>query len=193
MKRITVFCGSNIGTDPQFEKSAYDLGKELAKRNIGVVFGGGKIGMMGAVAKGALEHQGEVIGVIPKFLCKKEIAHEAVTEMKVVKTMHERKAIMNELCDGVITLPGGFGTLEEIFEMLTWAQLGLHNKPIGILNIHGYYDDLIALIQTLVTKGFLTPEHQSILLTDTDIDGLLHKMNTYQAPQSPKWLSLDEI
>lgn len=192
MKRITVFCGSSSGTETIYQEQADTLGKTLAQRNIGLVYGGAKVGLMGAVANGVIEHQGEAIGVLPHFLSSKEIAHEGLSELILVDTMHERKTKMHELCDGVITLPGGFGTMEELFEMLTWAQLGLHQKPIGILNINGFYDELISLIQTMVNKGFLKPLNQQMLLIDDTIDGLLEKMQSYVAPEVAKWIKKEE-
>jgi uncharacterized protein (TIGR00730 family) len=145
MKRITVFCGSSSGTEEIYTTQATLLGETLAIRNIELVYGGAKVGLMGAVADGVLNQGGKVIGVLPNFLGAKEIAHPKLTELILVATMHERKTKMNDLCDGVIVLPGGFGTLDELFEMLTWAQLGLHKKPIAILNVDGYYDALIFL------------------------------------------------
>ncbi len=192
MKRITVFCGSSAGTERIYEQQAYALGKTLAQLNIGLVYGGAKVGLMGAVANGVLEHRGEAIGVLPHFLSSKEIAHEGLSELILVDTMHERKTKMHELCDGVITLPGGFGTMEELFEMLTWAQLGLHQKPIGILNVNGFYDELMALIQTMVDKGFLKPVNQRMLLIDDTIGGLLEKMQSYVAPEVAKWIKKEE-
>jgi uncharacterized protein (TIGR00730 family) len=192
MKRITVFCASSPGVESIFEEQAYALGKTLAQRHIGLVYGGAKVGLMGAVANGAIEHDGEAIGVLPHFLSSKEIAHEGLTELILVDTMHERKTKMHELCDGVITLPGGFGTMEELFEMLTWAQLGLHKKPVGILNVNGFYDDLIALIQNMVNKGLLKPINQQMLLIDDTIDGLLEKMQAYVAPDVAKWIKKEE-
>ncbi len=192
MKRITVFCGSSSGTETIYQEQAYTLGKILAQRNIGLVYGGAKVGLMGAVANGVIEHRGEAIGVLPHFLSSKEIAHEGLCELILVDTMHERKTKMHELCDGVITLPGGFGTMEELFEMLTWAQLGLHQKPIGILNINGFYDELMALIQTMVNKGFLKPVNQQMLLVDDTIEGLLKKMQSYVAPEVAKWIKKEE-
>lgn len=192
MKRITVFCGSSPGTESIYEAQAYALGKTFAQRRIGLVYGGAKVGLMGAVANGVMDHRGEAIGVLPHFLSSKEIAHEGLTELILVETMHERKTKMHELCDGVITLPGGFGTMEELFEMLTWAQLGLHKKPIGILNTNGFYDELIALIQTMVDKGFLKPVNQQMLLVADTIDGLLEKMQSYVAPEVPKWIKKEE-
>lgn len=193
MKRIVVFCGSSPGTEKVFEEQAYALGKTLATRNIGLVYGGAKIGLMGAVADGALQNGGEAIGVLPHFLGSKEIAHENLTQLIMVDTMHQRKTRMNELADGVIALPGGFGTLEELFEMLTWGQLGLHPKPIGILNVNGFYDDLLSLVQTMTHKGFLKESHQKMLLTGNTIEELLLAMDTYQAPPVPKWIHKDEV
>ncbi|TCC89977.1 LOG family protein [Pedobacter hiemivivus] len=193
MKRITVFCGSSFGTEKDYEAQANLLGKTLAGRNIGLVYGGANIGLMGAVANGAIENKGEVIGILPRFLQNKEIAHKGLTELIIVETMHERKTKMNDLSDGVITLPGGFGTLEEFFEMLTWAQLGLHKKPIGILNINGFYDELLALVETMVKKGFLKVVNQNMLLTSDNINDLLDKMASYEAPTVNKWISKDEI
>jgi len=188
MQRITVFCGSSFGTDTLFEQQAYQLGKTLAAKNIALVYGGAKVGLMGAVANGALENGGEAIGVLPTFLQNKELAHEQLTSLILVDTMHERKAKMNELCDGIITLPGGFGTLEELFEMLTWAQLGLHQKPIGILNVNGFYEQLLGLLQVMVDKGFLKAINKDMLLVADTIDELLHKMENYIAPTAIKWI-----
>jgi len=189
MNRITVFCGSSFGTDSIFEAQAKLVGQTLAKQNIGLVYGGANIGLMGAVADGALMEKGNVIGVLPHFLRSKEIAHQGLTELILVDSMHERKTKMNELCDGAIALPGGFGTLEELFEMLTWAQLGLHQKPIGILNSKGYYDALITLLQTMVDKGFLREINQDMLLVSDNIDDLLAKMRNYAAPTVGKWIN----
>jgi len=193
MKRITVFCGSSFGTEKEYELQAYLLGKTLAERSIGLVYGGANVGLMGAVADGAIENEGEVIGVLPHFLQNKEIAHQGLTELILVETMHERKTKMNDLTDGVITLPGGFGTLEEFFEMLTWAQLGLHKKPIGILNINGFYDELLALVETMVKKGFLKVVNQQMLLSSDNIGDLLNKMENYEAPAASKWISKEEV
>jgi uncharacterized protein (TIGR00730 family) len=192
-KRYTVFCGSSAGNEAIYAEQATALGKALVQRNIGLVFGGGKIGMMGAVADAVMTSGGEAIGVIPKFLCSKEIAHANLSKLIIVDTMHERKMTMNELCQGVITLPGGFGTMEELFEMLTWQQLGLHQKPIGLLNTNGFYDDLLAMVQTMVNKGYLPVQHQNILLADSSIDGLLDKMENFVAPEVPKWITEDEV
>ncbi len=193
MKKVTVFCGSSFGTDKVFEDQAYALGKALALKNIGLVYGGASIGLMGAVANGVLDHKGEVVGVLPDFLRQKEIAHAGLTELIIVDTMHERKTKMNDLCNGVITLPGGFGTMEEFFEMLTWAQLGLHGKPIGLLNTDGFYNELLSLVDTMVRKGFLKKVNQEMLLSDSDIDALLEKMMNYQPPAVGKWIKRDEV
>ncbi|KOS07490.1 LOG family protein YvdD [Flavobacterium akiainvivens] len=189
MKRITVFCGSSFGTDPLFEKQAYLTGQTLAAKGIGLVYGGAQVGLMGAVANGVLNTGGEAIGVLPHFLQTKEIAHNGLTELILVESMHERKTKMNELCDGVIALPGGFGTLEELFEMLTWGQLGLHKKPVGLLNINGFYDELMAFVNTMVDKGLLKPVNRDMLLVDSTIEGLLVKMEAYKAPETGKWIS----
>lgn len=193
MKRVTVFCGSSYGTDEIFKTQAILLGNKLAEENIGLVYGGANVGLMGAVADGVLEKGGEVFGVLPNFLRSKEIAHDHLTELFLVETMHERKTKMNELCDGVIALPGGFGTLEEFFEMLTWAQLGLHKKPIAILNIDGFYDSLITFIQTTVDKGFLKQVNQDMLIVSDNIEELLDKMKNYEAPTVGKWITKEKV
>lgn len=188
MKRITVFCGSSFGTDKIYKEQAALLGKTLAQQNIELVYGGANVGLMGAVADGVLNEGGKAIGVLPNFLRSKEIAHLGLTELIVVESMHERKTKMNDLCDGVIALPGGFGTLEELFEMLTWGQLGLHKKPIGILNINGFYDFLIELTKVMVEKGLLKPVNQEMLLVSDTIEDLLHQMRNYVPPATGKWI-----
>lgn len=193
MKRITVFCASSFGTEKIYEEQAIALGKTLAEQNIELVYGGANVGLMGAVADGALNAGGKVIGVLPNFLRSKEIAHLGLTELILVESMHERKTKMNELCDGVIALPGGFGTLEELFEMLTWAQLGLHKKPIAILNVNGFYDALIALLQTMTEKGLLKEVNQKMLLVSETIDDLLYQMKNYVAPTVGKWIDKKEL
>ncbi|AZB28060.1 TIGR00730 family Rossman fold protein [Chryseobacterium balustinum] len=193
MKSITVFCGSSFGSDELYKEQATLLGQTLAKQNIQLIYGGANVGLMGAVADGVLQEGGKAIGVLPHFLQSKEIAHQDLTELILVETMHERKTKMNDLCDGVIVLPGGYGTLEEFFEMITWAQLGLHKKPIAILNIDGFYDDLIKLVQTMVDKGFLKQINKEMLLVSDSIDELLEKMRNYQAPTVGKWISKEEV
>lgn len=193
IKRLTVFCGSSFGTDKIYEDQAYQLGKQLASEKIGLVYGGAITGLMGTVANGVMENNGEAIGVLPHFLQGKEIAHNHLTELILVETMHERKTKMNELSDGVIVLPGGYGTLEEFFEMITWAQLGLHQKPIAILNINGFYDDLLKMIQMMVDKGFLKEINQKMLIVDENIESLLNKIKNYEAPKVDKWISKDKV
>jgi uncharacterized protein (TIGR00730 family) len=193
MKRITVFCGSSSGTEEIYTLQATLLGETLAKRNIELVYGGAKVGLMGSVADGVLNHGGKAIGVLPNFLGSKEIAHPKLTRLILVDTMHERKTKMNDLCDGVIALPGGFGTLDELFEMLTWGQLGLHKKPIAILNVDGYYDALIVFVQTMVEKGLLKEVNQQMLLVSDSIEELLDKMENYVAPTVGKWINTENI
>ena len=189
MKSITVFSGSSAGDHIDYITQAAMLGKKLADENIALVYGGAKIGLMGAVADAALKGGGKVTGVLPSFLRAKEIAHDGLTELIIVNSMHERKMKMNELCDGVIALPGGFGTLEELFEMLTWAQLGLHQKPIGLLNTNGFYNSLIEFINSMATKGFVKDINLQMLIISDDIDDLLDKMKRYKAPIVGKWIS----
>ncbi|KQB39571.1 TIGR00730 family Rossman fold protein [Flavobacterium aquidurense] len=193
MKRITVFCGSSFGTEEIYKEQAELLGKKLAQQNIELVYGGANVGLMGAVADGVLNEGGKAIGVLPNFLRSKEIAHLGLTELILVESMHERKTKMSDLCDGVIALPGGFGTLEELFEMLTWAQLGLHKKPIAILNINGFYDALIELTKVMVEKGLLKDVNQQMLLVSDNIDDLLHQMKNYVAPAVGKWIDKDKV
>ena len=189
MKTITVFCGSSTGKDAKLMEQATLLGKTLAKQKIQLVYGGSNVGLMTAVADGALSEGGTVIGVLPDFLRAKEVAHTGLTELIIVENMHDRKMKMNELCDGVIALPGGFGTLEELFEMLTWAQLGLHQKPIAILNTNGFYDALITLLNNMVENGFLKNVNKEMLLVSSEIEELLDKMNKYKAPTVEKWIT----
>ncbi len=174
-------------------EQAYLVGKTLAEKGIRLIYGGANIGLMGAVADGALEAGGEVVGVLPDFLRAKEIAHRRLSELIMVETMHERKTKMNDLCDGVIALPGGYGTLEELFEMITWAQLGLHQKPIALLNINGYYDHLTKLLQHMTDEGLLKAENQRMLLSGTDIHQLLEQMKQYTPPLVGKWITKDEL
>lgn len=189
MKSIAVFCGSSSGSKDYYYEQAFNLGKKLAHLEIDMIYGGSNAGLMGAVANGALSEGGKVVGVIPEFLVDKELAHNGITELILVKSMHERKYKMNELCDGVIALPGGYGTLDELFEMLTWGQLGLHKKPVALYNIHGYYNTLINLVQHMVSSGFLKESNQKMLLINEDLDALLKEMNEYVAPEVEKWLN----
>ncbi|MFT4203557.1 MAG: TIGR00730 family Rossman fold protein [Chitinophagaceae bacterium] len=193
MKSIAVFCGSSSGNAEQYAAAAYTLGKALAENNIAVIYGGAKVGLMGAVADGALENGGKVIGVLPHFLRKKEVGHEHLTELILVDNMHDRKKKMDELSDAVIMLPGGFGTFEEFFEMLTWAQLGLHKKAIAILNTDGFYDQLLQMMDNMVGNGFVKPNHRAMVLSDDDITSLLSKMRKYEAPETGKWIRQHEL
>lgn len=189
MKRITVFCGSSMGNKPVYKNKAIELAKALVQRKIELVYGGAKVGLMGVIADAVLQEGGKVIGVLPRFLQAKELAHEGLTQLVLVDSMHERKTQMNELCDGVLALPGGFGTLEELFEMLTWAQLGLHTKPIALLNTGGFYDSLDALTQNMVDAGFLKSSNRSMLLVSDKVEKLLTMMEEYKAPEVVKWLT----
>lgn len=193
MKSIVVFCGSSEGNDPLVLTHAKELGKTLAEREIDLVYGGAKIGVMGAVAQASLDAGGKVIGVIPDFLKVKEVFHPELTELIITQNMHERKLKMHELTDGIITLPGGFGTLEELFEMVTWAQLGLHQYPIGLLNTNGFYDSLLLMLERMVAQGFLKQENYDMLLVDTSVDGLLEKMKNYKPLPLPKWIKKDQV
>ena len=193
MKSVAIFCGSSSGIDPGYKAQATALGITLAHQNIEIIYGGAKVGLMGAVADAALSAGGKVTGVIPRFLRSKEIAHTDLTELIMVESMHERKTKMQELCDGIIALPGGFGTLEELFEILTWAQLGLHKKAIGLLDVDGFYDHLKLLLRTMVEKGFLKEVNYKMLLISADIDDLLDKMKRYVAPVIPKWITEEEV
>lgn len=189
LNRICVFCGSSDGNDPQITEAATTLGHSFATNNITLVYGAAKIGVMGTIAQAMLDTNGKVIGIIPQFLKKKEVVHLGLTQLITTTNMHERKLAMQELSDGFIALPGGFGTLEELFEIGTWLQLGLHAKPMGLLNVNGFYDDLLSMLETMVKRGFLSMENYELLLVDTTIDGLLQKMRTFKTPQLPKWLS----
>jgi len=188
LTKICVFCGSSEGNDPKITEAAKEVAKHFITQNISLIYGGAKIGIMGVIAQTMLEKQGEVIGIIPELLKTKEVVHLGLTALHITKDMHERKLMMQHMSDGFIALPGGFGTLEELFEVLTWQQLGLHKKPIGLLNINGFYDDLIAMGKKMVAKGFLSQENFQLLLVDTTVSGLLDKMNNFSPPPAPKWL-----
>lgn len=188
---IAVFCGSNEGNDTEIISQAMTLGETLAKREIALVYGAAKIGIMGKVAQGALNHNGKVIGVIPEFLKKKEVVHLGLHELITTENMHQRKLKIQELSDGFIALPGGFGTFEELFEIITWSQLGLHQKPIGLLNCNGFYNDLISMLETMVVKGFLKIENLDLLIVDSKIESLLEKMAEFKPRVVPKWLKVE--
>lgn len=188
MKRICVFLGSNPGNSPEYRNAARDLGRELARRELAVVYGGSSVGLMGTLADAALAEGGHVIGVIPELLVQKEVAHTSLTRQHVVPSMHARKAKMAELADGFIALPGGIGTLEEFFEVLTWNQLGYHQKPCGLLDVNGYYSGLATFLDKVVQEGFLVNEHRGMVLTDASPGGLLDQFETYVPPQVDKWI-----
>ncbi|MFC2155000.1 TIGR00730 family Rossman fold protein [Acidobacteriota bacterium] len=186
MKRICVFCGASPGARIEYLRAARELGHLLVDRGIGLVFGGGKVGMMGEIATAVVEREGRITGVIPRDLFEKEVGYEELDDLRVVNSMHERKALMVELSDGFIALPGGLGTAEEFFEVLTWAQLGLHRKPIGLLDVCGYYDRLVEFVDHAVEEHFIEAAFRSILLVDRDMEELLRKFGTYQPPKVDK-------
>ncbi len=189
MNSIVVFCGSGEGYNESYRDAAYEVGVTLAERKIRIIYGGAKVGMMGALAEGALQEGGKVVGIIPGFLQTKEVAHDGLTQLITVHTMHERKLKMHEMSDGVITLPGGWGTMEEMFEMLTWSQLGLHSKPVGLLNVNGFYDALKALSDNMVQEGFLSEFVNASLLMSESIEELLDLMEAYVPSEMPKWIT----
>ena len=180
MKRIAVYCGSATPADPRYIELAREVGATLARRGIGVVYGGGKLGLMGAVADAAMAAGGEVIGVIPEALVDLEVAHKGLTELVTVKTMHERKARFTELSDGFLTLPGGVGTMDELWEAVSWAQLGYHQKPVGVLNAFSFYDGLLAFNRHMMEVGFIRPMHQGIILAEHELDLLLDRMAAHE-------------
>ena len=192
IESICVFCGSNSGLRDVYRLAAESVGRRLAERKIELVYGGGSCGLMGTLADAAIAAGGRVVGVIPKAIEKHEIAHYGLSELHVVASMHERKAMMAELSDGFIALPGGIGTLEELFEVLTWSQLGFHGKPVALLNVDGYFDSLLAMLDRHVTEGFLRPEHRALLIDGDDIDELLARMAEHEPSGLDKWLDLDE-
>jgi len=192
MNRICVYCGSSPGLLADYRDAATALGHTLAERGIGLVYGGASVGVMGAVADGVLEKGGEVIGVIPFALATREVAHDGLDELVVVDSMHERKAKMAELSDGFIALPGGWGTFEEIFEMLTWAQLGFHDKPCGLLNIRHYYDHLHAFLEHAIDQRFVREEYRPMMMMEDTAESLLDRFENYNAPKVKKWIGPEE-
>lgn len=180
MRRICVFCGSNFGKHPSYRRVAEELGRRMAGRGTGIVYGGGNVGLMGALADAALEAGGEVIGIVPRMLSEREVAHQGVTELKVVETMHERKALMVELSDAFLSLPGGIGTMDEFFETLTWAQLDIHRKPCGILNLNGYYDHIVGQLDRFVEDGFLSASNRRLLIIREDLDSMMHALDHHK-------------
>lgn len=192
-KRICVFAGSSPGKRPEYAEAAQQLGEELCARGYDLVYGGGGVGLMGAVADSVLGNGGQVIGVIPAALAEKEVAHQGLTELHVVASMHERKALMAELSNAFIALPGGLGTLEELFEVLTWMQLGIHAKPGGLINVGGYFNGLLEFISHAVDERFLMQEHQSMILADSNIEALLDALEAFVPPSVEKWMDRDQI
>jgi uncharacterized protein (TIGR00730 family) len=190
--RVCVYAGSNPGHDPAYADATRALAAELTARGIGLVYGGGKVGLMGVIADSVLAGGGEAIGVMPQALLDREIGHPGLTELKVVDSMHERKALMAELADGFVAVPGGIGTLEELIEVYTWSQLGIHDKGCGVLNVRGYYDHLAALLDHAVTEGFLRPQHRAVLSVASEPAELLDRLAAFEAPTVGKWLELDE-
>ena len=191
LSALCVFCGSNLGADPAYAESARHMGRLLAERGVKLVYGGGRVGLMGALADAALEAGGAVVGVIPDALRRREVAHEALTDLRVVRTMHERKQLMAELSDGFVALPGGFGTFEEFCEVLTWSQLGLHAKPCGLLNVKRYYAGLLALFDHAVAEQLLHPRNRGMVIAETEPDALLDAMQRYRAPPVEQWLTAE--
>lgn len=188
IKSICLFCGASPGTNPAYQAAAKHFGETLADQKIQLVYGGGSVGLMGVAADACLARGGEVIGVIPRLLMEKEVGHTGVTKMHIVETMHERKALMTEISDGFIALPGGYGTLDELFESLTWLQLAYHRKPIGLLNVAGFFDGLLAFLDHARDERFLREMHRDSLQVDTDLVALIERLRQAQAPDTGKWL-----
>jgi hypothetical protein len=187
LHRVCIFCGSNVGVDPDHVEAARTIGKLLSQSGIELIYGGGNVGLMGAVANACLQHGGRVTGVIPQALADKELAHQGLTRLHIVRSMHERKALMAELSDAFIALPGGFGTWEELIEVLTWAQLGIHGKPCALLNVNGYYDPLLAMADRAVAEGFVRGVHRGLLISDTNPARLLERLGSHSpAPPTEK-------
>lgn len=192
MKRLCVYCGSSPGRDPRYGEAARTLGNILLERDIGLVYGGASVGVMGQVADAVLAGGGQAIGVIPEALAVKEVAHDGLTEQHVVPSMHERKALMADLSDGFVALPGGWGTIEEIFEVLTWAQLGFHDKPCGLLNTGGYYDLLHGFLEHAIEEEFVKPTYRQMLIVESDPAALLDRYAAYTPPKIKKWITREE-
>jgi uncharacterized protein (TIGR00730 family) len=188
MQRICVFCGSQMGTSDLYRQAAADLGRLLVQRDYGLVYGGGHVGLMGSIADAVLQAGGEVIGVIPEAMVVRELAHTSVTHLQVVPSMHARKARMAELADAFIAMPGGYGTFEELFEIITWAQLGVHCKPIGLLNVAGYFDALLTMVEQAIATGFIRPEHRQLTVVAAQPEALLEALASHQLPPVQPWL-----
>ena len=193
MNSACIFCGSSEGARPAYVGAAREMGALMARRGLTLIYGGGRVGLMGAVADAALGEGGEVVGVMPEALVSKEISHEGLTKLHVVGSMHERKMLMNDLSDGFVALPGGFGTLEEFFEVLSWAQLGIHAKPCALLDVDGFWEPLASLFDHAVDEGFVHPDHRSLVLTEGDPARLLDAMGRHSPPGTKKWLDPEEL
>ncbi len=193
MKHICVFCGSYTGEDREYRMAAEAVGRGIIERKMGLIYGGGHVGLMGTVADAAMAAGGPVTGVIPSALAQKELAHTGLTELVEVRTMHERKALMADRADAFLALPGGFGTMDELFEIITWAQLGFHRKPIALLNVKGFFDPLLVFIDHLAEEGFIKPEHRQVLLVGTKPNDLLDTLMTYEPPLVDKWVERDDL
>lgn len=193
LRRVCLFCGSSSGAAPEYAQAATQLGQRLARARVGLVYGGGRVGLMGAAADAALAHGGEVIGVIPQAICELEVEHRGVSELHVVESMHERKQLMHDLSDAFVTLPGGHGTFDELFETITWLQLGYHQKPVGLLNVAGYYDGLLAMLDHALAQGFLTPHVRELLLVERELEPLLERLEAWQAPDLRQWLARHDL
>jgi uncharacterized protein (TIGR00730 family) len=191
VRRLCVYAGSNAGARPEYAEAAAALARELAARDIGLVYGGGRVGLMGVLADTVLAHGGEVVGVIPRALVDREVGHAGLTELRVVGSMHERKALMAELSDAFVAVPGGIGTLEELIEVYTWSQLGLHRKPCGVLDVAGFWAGLRALLDHMVSEGFLRAAHRGVLLADADPARLLDRLAAWEPPAVHKWIDLE--
>jgi len=193
IRRLAVFCGSNPGARPDYVQAARALGTLLAQKGIGVVYGGSSVGLMAALADAMQDELGDVIGVIPRMLVEREVANKSLTDLRVVETMHERKALMAELADGFIALPGGIGTLEEFFETWTWAQLGMHAKPCGLLNVEGYYDGMLQFLDHAVAERFVRDVHRAMVIVESDPEKLLSRFMSYEPPRVVKWINAGTI
>ena len=193
IRRVCVFCGSNFGEDLAYRQAAAELGNEIVRRGWGLVWGGGRVGLMGVVADAVLALGGEVVGVIPQMLATKELLHTGATQMHVAPTMHARKALMEELADAFVALPGGFGTFEELLEIITWAQLGLHAKPIGLFNVAGFYEPLLGLFEQAINRGFIKAKHRELIVAEPAAAPLLDRLVTHELPRVRKWIKIEEV
>lgn len=193
IRRLAVFCGSNPGARPDYVQAARSFGKLLASRGVGIVYGGSNVGLMQALADATLDELGDIIGVIPRMLVEREVANKALTDLRIVDSMHARKALMAELADGFVAMPGGIGTLEEFFEIWTWAQLGMHDKPCGLLNVAGYFDPLLEFLDRAVAEKFVREVHRKMVIVESDPAALLARFEEYEPPRVVKWINAGTI